>query len=208
MSCPDSVPDNVCSTLNNSPTLSHFVDFAASFLTSNGFHELKEIDNWSTIPSKFFVVRSSRSIIAVTQSDFTSGLIVGSYIDYPCFQLQSNSHRSSGNLDQVRVSPYGRMTWFEWLDRRLGAAGRALCRSDRIIKSRLFRLPDPVGIIPSLAPHLSRQISLQPNFNLDKHYKVVLNLTSDGPAPPAAESPLLRQRIAESLSASPEDVLD
>jgi aspartyl aminopeptidase len=194
--------------LNNSPTLSHFVEFAASFLTLNGFHELKESDNWSTIPSNFFVVRSSRSIIAVTHSDFTSGLVVGSYIDYPCFQLQSNSHRSSGNLDEVRVSPYGRTTWFEWLDRRLGAAGRALCRQDRSIKSRLFRLPKPVGIIPSLAPHLNRHFLLQPNFNLDKHFKVVLNLTCDGPAPPAAESPLLKQRIAEALCAAPEDVLD
>jgi aspartyl aminopeptidase len=135
-------------------------------------------------------------------------LIIGSYIDHPCLQPQSNSHRSSGNLDEVRASPYGRTTWFQWLDRRLNAAGRAVYRQDGAAKSRSFRLADPVGIIPSLAPHLNRSVGLQPNFNLDKHFKVVLNTTPDGPAPPTAESTLLKRKIADALSTAPEDVLD
>jgi aspartyl aminopeptidase len=203
-----SLSDFLCSNLNLSPTPAHFISIAITLLASDGYLELKESDSWSAIPPKFFVVRDGRSLIAVNQLDFSSGLIVGSHIDSPGLHLCPNSFRSSGNVDEVRVSPYGRTTWFEWLDRRLGAAGRALYRSNGGVRLALFQLPESVGIIPSIAVHLSRQAGMKPNFDFDKNFKVVLSLSSAEPRPPSGEAALLRERIAAQIKVPGDALID
>jgi aspartyl aminopeptidase len=200
--------DAICSIVNLSPTPAHFVALASAFLTSNGYIELREADIWTDLPQKFFVIREGRSLITANKVDFTSGLVVGSYIDAPCLQMQPNSLRSSGNIDEVRVFPSGRSVWFEWLDRRLSAAGAAVYRSGSAVKFSLFKLTDAIGIIPSLAVHFNRPIGLRPVFDFDKNFKVFLNHSPQSPRSPTGESPLLRERIAAEVGAAPSDLID
>jgi hypothetical protein len=68
------------------------------------------------------------------------------------------------------------------------------------VKFKLFRVGDPIGIIPSLAPHLSRDVKLNPKFDFEKNCKVLLGLVGSGVN--------LREKVEEALGGEGKDMID
>jgi aspartyl aminopeptidase len=185
--------------VRDSPTPPHFISNSRTLLLSRGFVELRESDPWESLPPRFFVVRGERALIAVTNVDTSSGVIIASNLDVPCFKAKSNPDLSQQNLQQAHVAPYGDSNWCEWLDRRLSIAGRVIAKSKDETLISLYNTPDPAAIIPSLAPHLERTISLKPVFNLQANFVPVLGVGT---------SPVLNDIIAKAASIPVTDLLD
>ncbi len=77
--------------------------------------------------------------------------------DSPCLKLKPNPDLWTEQYGRWNVETYGGARWEEWLDRPLLLSGRAQLRGADPFspKSVLFAIKEPVGIIPSLAYHLS-----------------------------------------------------
>jgi aspartyl aminopeptidase len=185
--------------LSSSPTPMHFVSNARHILSSKGFVELRESESWEFVPTRFFVVRNERSLIAINKVDTLSGIVIGSNIDCPGFHGKPNLDTAEKNIQQARIVPYSDTNWCEWLDRRLKAAGQVIYEVDGSPRISLFNTPQPIGIIPSLAVHLNREAGLKPVFNLQDHFVPILSI---------GDKPVLKDRIAESINVSPSDIVD
>ena len=152
--------------IHNNPTPYHVVEAIKTTLSGNGFVELHESEEWEEIPSKFFVVRDGRAIIALNIKTLDRSVILASHDDSPCFKSKPNAF---GDKNLVSIAPYGGGMWRSWVDRDLKVAGRALTKSGW----KLFNIDEAVGFIPTVAIHLDSKSGLNPTFNLQDNFKVM-----------------------------------
>ena len=84
--------------LQNSPTAYHACDNVKKILSSRGFAELKETEDWEIQSGgKYFVTRGGSAIIAFTvgELDEFSYKIAASHTDSPALKLKENSLNKS-----------------------------------------------------------------------------------------------------------------
>lgn len=143
--------------IKKSPTQMHFIACARENLIKNGFVELKENENWESIPNQFFVVRSEESIIACNIHDLDNGLIFATNLDYPCFKVKPNSGIIKDNAELLNIQNYGYAMWFTWMDRDLTIAGKVIFNDKESGKQNVkyIHVQNPLCTIPSLASHLT-----------------------------------------------------
>ena len=200
-----------CNALSKCPTPAHYVKYASEKLLKNGFVEIREDEDWSSLPEKFFVVRDEREIIAVNKKNTRKGIIVCSNSDFTMFKTKPNTINENVGVDLVRVAPYGSGSWYTWLDRDLKVAGRLLYKdpTTNSIKTTTFQSDDPVAIIPTLAIHLNSPFPL----NLEEHFSPIISLSSlsrnDSPIPEhlSKQSPCLVRLISQLTSIPLENIL-
>lgn len=64
------------------PTPMHFISGLLPLLDSHGYTALRETDDWSSPPRKFYVVRDGVSIVAVNMTDCDSGVVASLSLDF------------------------------------------------------------------------------------------------------------------------------
>lgn len=148
----------------------HATQSAAARFERAGFTPIRERDSWASKVQpggKYYLTRNGSSIVAFAIGrKWRPGnpvAIVGAHTDSPCLRLKPVSKKSSAGYLQVGVETYGGGIWHSWFDRDLSIAGRVLVRDGDTFVQRLIKVEKPLLRIPTLAIHLDRQSSFDPN---------------------------------------------
>jgi aspartyl aminopeptidase len=149
----------------------HAVHSAIQRLAMAGFEEIKERDTWSSTlrpGGKYYLTRNGSSIVA-----FGIGMkwkagnpiaMVVAHTDSPCLRLKPVSKKTGSGFMQVGVETYGGGKWHTWFDRDLSIAGRAMVKDGKgNFVQKLVKVTRPILRIPTLAIHLDRGTSFDPN---------------------------------------------
>jgi aspartyl aminopeptidase len=194
-----SLINNLFDFINESPTAYHTVAAIKSRLLSAGFTELflnapVDIEDGKG----YFVTRGDSSIIAFRAlCEPDSFLVTASHSDSPTFRIKRSGEKL-GVCSRLDVEKYGGSILYTWFDRPLGIAGRVLLETKPGVKSELVTL-DTTVVIPSVAPHLNREVnsSFAPNPAIDLLPIYTLDLSGDR----------LIAEIAEKLGVKKETIL-
>ncbi|KAL5612747.1 uncharacterized protein BROUX77_002903 [Berkeleyomyces rouxiae] len=157
--------------VNVSPTPYHAVQSASVRLEKAGFQKLREREPWAAKiqpGGKYYLTRNGSSIIAFAVGGHWSPgnpvAMVGAHTDSPCLRLKPVSKKQNVGFMQVGVETYGGGIWHSWFDRDLSIAGRVLVRDgEGNFVQRLIKVDKPLLRIPTLAIHLDRSSSFDPN---------------------------------------------
>ena len=190
--------EDFLSFVESCPTPYHFVAYARRLLSDHGFVELPEKDIFpDPLPSKSFVVRDERSIVAFTIGGGESVIGVCCHSDSPCFKLKPNYMETDGVNNLVHLAMYGKALWHTFIDRDLKVAGIVLVRNeDGTVQTRLVDSQRPIAIIPNLAIHHDYKISLTPTLDAEKHFTALIGGTN------------LKTYVASLLGINEEQILD
>jgi aspartyl aminopeptidase len=140
-------------------------------LAGAGFKEIKERDSWSSIlqpGGKYYLTRNGSSIIAFgIGKKWKAGNpigIVGAHTDSCTLRLKPVSKKTGSGFLQVGVETYGGGKWHTWFDRDLSIAGRVMVKDGKgNYLQKLVKVDRPILRIPTLAIHLDRGTSFEPN---------------------------------------------
>jgi len=187
----------------------HAVEFAAKRLKEAGFEaldftkefELKEGGRYycTPYPTALFAFK-------VNKADAENGMhIACAHTDSPTFRIKPNPDMKSAGINKLNAEPYGGMLKRTWFDRALGAAGTVLLRTENPYspKAVLFDTESPWFIIPSLAPHMDREIETK-SLDPQKELLPVFSLVSEDEAGNKSFAGL----VAQKLGVKEEDILD
>ncbi|MGL1936958.1 MAG: M18 family aminopeptidase [Fibrobacterales bacterium] len=162
--------------LNTSISPYHAVESARDILTSQGFTELKETEEWIIEPKKsYFVCREDSSFIAFKTPQSVTNIktsIIGSHTDSPTLKIKPNPEIQTVGYHSLAVEVYGSPIFTTWLDRSLKWAGvvvyddsKGKTITKKVSTKHSFR-------IPQLAIHINRGVNsegqkLNPQFELN-----------------------------------------
>ena len=158
---------------SKTPTPFHFCKHVSSLLENAGYTRLREEDEWSSIPDKFFVTRRGRALIAVNKTDLSCGVIFGSHSDSPGIRVLDE--RVSEGYTQLVVTSYDSALFTTWLDRDLRLVGRVIFRRDGRLVAKIVDGKRPFAFIPSCAVHLIGK-SVAPELKMPDHFHAVVGL--------------------------------
>ncbi|MCY0905078.1 M18 family aminopeptidase [Arthrobacter sp. H14-L1] len=141
-----------------SPSSFHAAHEAGRRLTSAGFAQLDESQEWTGGPGKNFIIRDGAIIAWVTPSNATAVTgfnILGAHTDSPSFKLKPKPTTGKFGMLQAGVEVYGGPLLNSWLDRELKLAGRlvTLDGAETLVAS------GPLLRFPQLAIHLDRGVN-------------------------------------------------
>lgn len=190
------------SFINASTTPFQAVAQSAGMLADAGYTQLVESEEWQLEAGKgYYVTRNGSSIIAfrIPQGDYIGFMITASHCDSPCFKIKENAEVVGKHFIQLSTEKYGGLINSTWLDRPLSVAGRVLVKTESGIESRLVDFKEPVAIIPNVAPHWSKTVNDNTNYNAAVDL-VPLYGTKD-------REGTFRARIAELAGVSVEDII-
>jgi len=157
--------------VNASPTPYHACATAAARLEKAGFTKIKERDSWNSTlrpGGKYYLTRNGSSIVAFAiGKKWRPGnpvAMIGAHTDSPTLRIKPVSRRSNVGFLQVGVETYGGGIWHSWFDRDLSIAGRVLVKdADGNFVQKLIKVDKPLLRIPTLAIHLDRSSTFDPN---------------------------------------------
>ncbi|MBQ8139308.1 MAG: M18 family aminopeptidase [Lachnospiraceae bacterium] len=187
----------------------HAVEFAAGKLKEAGFENLDFTKEFELKEGgKYYCVPYPTALFAfkVNKADAENGMhIACAHTDSPTFRIKPNPDMKSAGINKLNVEPYGGMLKRTWFDRGLGAAGTVLLRTEDPYnpKAVLFDTENPWFIIPSLAPHMDREIESR-SLDPQKELLPVFGLVSGA----EDEDESFVGLIAEKIGAKKEDILD
>jgi len=159
-----------------SPSSFHAVAEAARRLTTAGFVELVEADEWPITTGNYFVVRDGAIIAWITPDGAvgtTSFRIVGAHTDSPGFKLKPKPTTAAHGWLQAGVEVYGGPLFNSWLDRELELAGRLVFDDGTTVLVRT----GPFLRFPQLAAHLDRGVNTDGlTLNPQQHLNPVIGV--------------------------------
>jgi aspartyl aminopeptidase len=167
-----------------SPTPFHAVATMRKQLLAAGFIALSEQQPWQLQAGRAYVVtRNDSSIIAfrVGEDIADNGIrMVGAHTDSPCLKVKPLPELQRNGFFQLGVEVYGGVLLGPWFDRDLALAGRISYRDDNgELRSALYDSGRAIGIIPSLAIHLDRDVNNNRSINAQTHLPVVMGLVKN-----------------------------
>ncbi|WYZ40745.1 hypothetical protein EsH8_IV_001086 [Colletotrichum jinshuiense] len=157
--------------VNASPTPYHACATASILLEKAGFTKIKERDSWNSAlhpGGKYYLTRNGSSIVAFAiGKKWKPGnpvAMIGAHTDSPCLRIKPVSKKNNVGFLQVGVETYGGGIWHSWFDRDLSIAGRVLVKDAAgNFVQKLIKVDKPLLRIPTLAIHLDRSSSFDPN---------------------------------------------
>ena len=171
--------------LDNSRSAFNATNNLKNELLNNDYIELKEFKDYDVKRGgKYFVVRNNSSIIAFNigkKLNEPSLHLSASHTDCPSFKLKPNSIIVDKDYVRLDTEPYGGMLNNTWFDKPLGIAGRVIIKVKDNLKEVIFDSKETFCLIPSVAPHLTRdngetklnaQIDMLPLVGLNKNFKL------------------------------------
>lgn len=149
----------------------HACAVASAALEEAGFTKIRERDAWgSTLRpgGKYYLTRNGSSIVAFTiGKKWRPGnpvAMIGAHTDSPCLRIKPVSKKNNVGFLQVGVETYGGGIWHSWFDRDLSIAGRVLVKDgEGNFNQKLIKVEKPLLRIPTLAIHLDRSSTFDPN---------------------------------------------
>ncbi|MBR2612915.1 MAG: M18 family aminopeptidase [Clostridia bacterium] len=174
----------------------HAVGEMKARLLAEGFCELSEAEPWNLADGgKYFVIRHASSLIAFIYYKNARGFAIGgAHTDSPSFRVKGSV--SSAGAMKLDVEKYGGPIEYSWFDRPLTVAGHAFVRTEKGIAERLVYVDRDLCVIPSVAPHMSRQDSFAPNVAVDMPPVFALGTNAD-----------IMDIVAETLGVKKEDII-
>lgn len=193
--------------IQSSPTAFHAVDTAKRMLSSSGFRELNEDDEFNIEPgSEYYVVRNDSSVIAfkLPEKVPTGFEIICAHTDSPLFKLKANPEIRKEFYTSLNVERYGGMILSQWFDRPLSVAGRVFIKNGKNgIKSVLFNEDRDLCLIPSLCIHFNRESNKDREYDVQKEMIPVISQSFDNNS-----SFSLRKSISDFLNIDEKEILD
>ena len=205
MQTKEELNEGLIAFLKASPTAFHAVAEMKKFLSSRGFRELAEGENWEVQPGgRYYVTRNGSSLIAFTvgpKDPCRNFQIAAAHTDSPAFKLKEKAELcTAGKYTRLNTEGYGGMICSSWLDRPLSIAGRVMTReADGSIRSRLLKIDRNLLLIPNVAIHMNRKVN--EGVELNKQVDMLPLLGGN------TEEGALVRLIAKELSVRPEDIL-
>jgi aspartyl aminopeptidase len=204
--------------LNRGVSPFHVVKEATEVLKKEGFTEVALGDGQALEPGKgYFMCPYPSSFFAFRVDPKKAGMqIAMAHTDWPSFLLKPNPEMPEGVYLRVNTEPYGGMLKHTWFDRPLGLAGRVLLKNDSDVfspKEVLFDSEEPWFVIPSLAPHLDREIEtekIDPQKVMLPLYGIKMAPDPRCIAPVKTEEqivPTLLEKVAEKLHVAADQIL-
>ncbi len=156
---------------NRSRAAYHAVAAASGLLEAAGFTNIKERDSWASAlkpGGKYYLTRNGSTIVAFAiGGKWKPGnaiSMIGAHTDSPTLRIKPVSKKSAAGFLQVGVETYGGGIWHSWFDRDLSISGRVLVKDDKgNFVQQLVKVDRPIIRIPTLAIHLNRESSFNPN---------------------------------------------
>lgn len=160
--------NQIISLLKESKSQFHVVNNIRETLLSNGYKQIKEEDEITSIGNYFYIRGGSSIVVININSMDPCSKIIAAHTDSPTFKLKQNPNVVDAKLNRLNVEPYGGAIYYPFFDRPLGVAGRAFFKKDNKVEQTLIDL-DASFIIPSLAIHMDRNVnsSFSPNPKSD-----------------------------------------
>lgn len=160
--------NQIISLLKESKSQFHVVNNIKEVLLSNGYTQIKEEDEITSIGDYFYIRGGSSIVVININSMDPCSKIIAAHTDSPTFKLKQNPNVVDAKLNRLNVEPYGGAIYYPFFDRPLGVAGRAFFKKDNKVEQTLIDL-DASFIIPSLAIHMDRNVnsSFSPNPKSD-----------------------------------------
>lgn len=160
--------NQIISLLKESKSQFHVVNNIRETLLSNGYKQIKEEDEITSIGNYFYIRGGSSIVVININSMDPCSKIIAAHTDSPTFKLKQNPNVIDAKLNRLNVEPYGGAIYYPFFDRPLGVAGRAFFKKDNKVEQTLIDL-DASFIIPSLAIHMDRNVnsSFSPNPKSD-----------------------------------------
>lgn len=160
--------NQIISLLKESKSQFHVVNNIKEILLSNGYKQIKEEEEITSIGDYFYIRGGSSIVVININSMDPCSKIIAAHTDSPTFKLKQNPNVIDAKLNRLNVEPYGGAIYYPFFDRPLGVAGRAFFKKDNKVEQTLIDL-DASFIIPSLAIHMDRNVnsSFSPNPKSD-----------------------------------------
>ncbi len=160
--------NQIISLLKESKSQFHVVNNIKEVLLSNGYKQIKEEDEITSIGDYFYIRGGSSIVVININSMDPCSKIIAAHTDSPTFKLKQNPNVADAKLNRLNVEPYGGAIYYPFFDRPLGVAGRAFFKKENKVEQVLIDL-DASFIIPSLAIHMDRNVnsSFSPNPKSD-----------------------------------------
>ncbi len=197
--------------IHKSPSCFHVVDNMAQRLTEGGFHELALTDAWSiSTPGRYFVRQNNSALFAFTLGNEklseTGFRFITAHSDSPTFRIKPNPEMLAGGLLRLNTEVYGGAILMSWLDRPLSVAGRVVLKTDNPLQPKqvLVDLERPIGVIPSLAIHMNRQVNSGVELNPQTDMPVFIATVDNAFVKDGA----LLRAVAAKLDVLPTDIID
>lgn len=199
--------------LNNDKSAYHAVRYCENVLKNNGFTELNMDEKFELLPlGKYYVKPNLTSLFAFTMPDNIETIlpsfskidgmrILMAHTDFPTFKIKPVADLSDkAGVNLINVEPYGGSLKKTWFDRPLGIAGVVYLSSEDCYepKAVLFDSEEAWVTIPSLAPHMDREIEKK-DIDPAKEMNPVLALSLEGKS--------LITMIAEKLGVEEDNIL-
>ena len=193
------------SYLNESTCPFLAVQNATKRLKENGFKELTLKDDWNLPSGKYFVNYFDSFLLAFILpnplTQISSIHLALAHDDSPAFKLKSHPDMTKSGYHNLNAELYGGMLPSTWFDRPLGLSGKIFLRGKNPFSpsEKVFDSREAVCIIPSLAPHLSRNDSAK-DANPQCEYMPLFSLAEK-------ETPSVLSYIAKKAEVQKEDIL-
>ena len=165
--------------LEKSPTAFHAVRQIRSCLDQRGYEERKEDQRWTLEPGKgYYVCRNDSAVIAFRipegVKDAPGFRLFASHSDSPMFKIKPGAGLASEDLVLLNVERYGGAVLSGWFDRPLSIAGRIFVSDHGRIERIFLDFEECTAVIPSVAPHLTRDKGNVPELNIQRDFKPIL----------------------------------
>lgn len=204
---------NLLSYLDEGTSPYQVVSIVRERLSTAGFTELAFDEEFCVEPGgRYYVSPYPTVLFAFTAAEkiCTGSMhIACAHTDFPCLKLKSCPEligKETPSMVRVNVEPYGGLLKKTWFDRPLGVSGKVMLRGKSPYEPRevLFDSKTPWFVLPSLAPHLDKDIEKK-EVDVQKEMMPIFCVWNQ--ETPCSEHIFL-EAVASRMEVQPEDILD
>ena len=195
--------------MNKGVTPYQVVEEGKKQLLEAGFIELKLQEDWYIKEGyDYFVAPNNGELIAFSVGaglSFHTDIRLGvAHTDYPMFRIKPNPQMEGNGYLKLNVEPYGGAIYGTWFDRPLSIAGKVVLKGENAFSpiTKLVQFKKSIGIIPSLAIHMNRQVNKGVEINPQKELLPILQTTVK------ENQEVILKEIAKELKVKQEEILD